>query len=217
MVTELRMHANRRGLWSYFVDRYNPEQEEITLDNLRWGMGLGDDISDAELKVLSTAPCQLSSTRARCRLLRAGSAMNRSPLPTPVVVLGERMGSGRVSWGNSKKGFSFRAGHIDRVFGNPVKSLQLVLKKLEERKAATQRGVDTRARRRESQINAVVKAIFEGEAIGPRSRCACCRKNLDDPLSIQRGIGPECYEAITQMVERERAAAADSRPPAIYG
>ncbi len=181
-------------------------------------MGLGNDISDAELKAAINGTLPVVFHDGSMPIAESGlsdeqiaAAENACRRCWP-----QRMGSGRVSWGNSKKGFSFRAGHIDRVFGNPVELLQLVLKKLEERKAATQRGVDTRARRRESQINAVVKAILEGEAIGPRSRCACCRKNLDDPLSIQRGIGPECYEAITQMVERERAAAADSRP-AIYG
>ena len=122
--------------------------------------------------------------------------------------------TGSATWNYKQLGFAFEKGHIVKVYGDPAESLKLVLDELEKRKTATRRGVETRARRRESQINAVVAALLKGEQIGPRQKCACCNKRLEDQTSIERGIGPECYEEITQAVERQRARQAN--PSTVY-
>lgn len=41
------------------------------------------------------------------------------------------------------------------------------------------------------------KALPEGYSIQHEGRCCRCGRTLTDPLSIERGIGPECWERMT--------------------
>jgi hypothetical protein len=72
---------------------------------------------------------------------------------------------------------------------------------------AIRQGVETRARRREKRIWQAADALRRGEGIGNHTSCYCCHKVLTDPVSITRGIGPECWEHVLQRVEWHRAQA----------
>jgi hypothetical protein len=67
------------------------------------------------------------------------------------------------------------------------------------------RGVETRRRRREQRIWAAAETLRKGAGIGRRSDCFCCAKALTDPVSIERGIGPECWEHVLRHVENKAA------------
>ncbi len=71
----------------------------------------------------------------------------------------------------------------------------------ERKQESIQRGVEKRAKRREQRIWAAAEAIRKGAGIGHRLNCYCCRKALTDPASIERGIGPECWEHVLKAVE----------------
>lgn len=59
----------------------------------------------------------------------------------------------------------------------------------------------------------------EGLTVVEEERCGKCGRALTDPVSIERGIGPECYGAATgsthQVKERPAKAAPTPRKPAV--
>jgi hypothetical protein len=74
-------------------------------------------------------------------------------------------------------------------------------------------------RTRRSDYRAAVEAIFQYAATGTSdlrvqeaSRCGRCFRTLTDPVSIDRGIGPECFGRDTgsQHVAAEREASGDA-------
>lgn len=48
-----------------------------------------------------------------------------------------------------------------------------------------------------TQISGKVEVFHEG-------RCACCGRTLTDPVSIERGVGPDCYRKLNQNFMLER-------------
>ncbi|MBR0778733.1 hypothetical protein JQ625_28230 [Bradyrhizobium diazoefficiens] len=74
-----------------------------------------------------------------------------------------------------------------------------------QREEAIARGVAKRAKRREQKFREAVQALRDN-ALRPMSYCRCCKKDLTDPASIARGIGPECWEHVLKAVERGQAA-----------
>jgi len=50
-----------------------------------------------------------------------------------------------------------------------------------------------------------------GRGIGERQHCHICGKELSDPVSIARGIGPECWQDILSLANDD-AEPAESRP-----
>jgi Family of unknown function (DUF6011) len=58
----------------------------------------------------------------------------------------------------------------------------------------------TRRRRIERRVYAIAQRILRNENCGPRHKCAICGRGLDDPESIQRGIGSECWQGVLQIV-----------------
>ena len=70
--------------------------------------------------------------------------------------------------------------------------------------AATKAAV-TRQRRQKKRVYAIAQAIVAGANIGPRHRCAVCNKHLDDPQSITRGIGSECWQDALREIARRSA------------
>lgn len=85
---------------------------------------------------------------------------------------------------------------------------RIVNEKLEERAAAIKRGVEKRKRRRLSRIAEAAHRLRTQAGIGDRVSCYCCLKALTDPVSIKRGIGPECWEHVVRRMEQDRAEAA---------
>ena len=82
------------------------------------------------------------------------------------------------------------------------------------RKEATIRAVATRARRRAKVIHGIAAGILADRQYGPRNFCCICEKALTDSESIQRGIGPECWDHILILIEHEKdRQAVDGNPP----
>jgi hypothetical protein len=74
----------------------------------------------------------------------------------------------------------------------------------ERRSAAAKKAALTRAKRQERKVAAVAKRILAGEGISAQSHCAICGRGLDDPESIARGVGSECWQDVVRIVERSR-------------
>jgi hypothetical protein len=58
---------------------------------------------------------------------------------------------------------------------------------------ARKRGVVTRQRRKEQRIANIARDYLLGKHIGNLSDCAICGRRLTDPVSVERGIGSECW------------------------
>ena len=78
----------------------------------------------------------------------------------------------------------------------------------ERRSKAAKKGADTRRRRHEHRVAAAAKSIAGGLGIGPLTRCWICGRSLDDPTSVKRGIGPECWEGVLATIDAYRARGA---------
>lgn len=80
----------------------------------------------------------------------------------------------------------------------------------ERRSQSAKRGARTGARRRQLLVYKAAEAL-KNNALTPRQRCRICGRGLEDPASIARGIGSECWEqvlaALTQRKEAQREKA----------
>ena len=81
------------------------------------------------------------------------------------------------------------------------------------RSDAAKKAAKTRARRQEKKTHAVAQRIIANDKTGPRSHRVICGKGLGDPLSIERGIGSECCQAVLNIIERAKGQAADAAAP----
>lgn len=72
----------------------------------------------------------------------------------------------------------------------------------QRRSAGAKRGAKTRARRQQLLINEVADKIRQRQNIGPLPSCYICGRKLDDPDSVARGIGPECWGQVLAHFER---------------
>jgi hypothetical protein len=95
----------------------------------------------------------------------------------------------------------FTDGALDNPRGYPETRLYPVLlwavaDTARQQREGVARGVAKRKARRESRIAQAVAAHLAGRGIGDRRRCYICDKHLTDPVSIARGIGPECWDNI---------------------
>jgi hypothetical protein len=77
----------------------------------------------------------------------------------------------------------------------------------ERRSAAAQKAGVTRRRRREKRVAEIAARILAGHDIGRRPNCAICGRGLGDPVSIDRGIGSECWQDLLATIENMRSAA----------
>jgi hypothetical protein len=62
---------------------------------------------------------------------------------------------------------------------------------------------DRRDRRKASNIKRVVDELLRDSVVGNHTHCAICGRTLTDPISIRRGIGPECWEVVLGHLERQ--------------
>ena len=72
------------------------------------------------------------------------------------------------------------------------------------RSAAAQKAAKTRKARQEAKVYEVVEGIASGKAYGPADNCVCCWKGLDDPESIRRGIGSDCWQRVLKLVKERQ-------------
>lgn len=65
-----------------------------------------------------------------------------------------------------------------------------------------------RTRRRELKVQRVVRRYFESGVFKPGHKCELCGRKLHDRESIERGIGPECWQKVLCGI----AAAQEKKP-----
>jgi len=71
----------------------------------------------------------------------------------------------------------------------------------EDRSKAAKKAAGTRRRRTEARIYEVARRIVDGHVFGPASHCQICGRGLDDPESVKRGIGSECWQAVLDCIK----------------
>jgi hypothetical protein len=72
----------------------------------------------------------------------------------------------------------------------------------QKRSTAAKKGAQERSTRQERQTAAFAKRNVAGERIfGPRAHCAICSKAIDDPQSVERGIGSDCWQNILRYMQ----------------
>jgi hypothetical protein len=74
----------------------------------------------------------------------------------------------------------------------------------ERRSRAARKAAETRRHRRDAQVYAAVKRLASGGAFIPWTNCEVCGRGLDDPESIARGIGSDCWQDVLRLLEIER-------------
>jgi hypothetical protein len=74
-------------------------------------------------------------------------------------------------------------------------------REIEAKIERTARAAETRARRSSKLIYEVAAGIRAGKAYGPRDFCLLCKRQLTDPTSVRRGIGPECMDGVLSTIE----------------
>jgi hypothetical protein len=78
----------------------------------------------------------------------------------------------------------------------------------ERRRNAAKKAAATRAVRRELKIKRIADRIRTNQGIGARRTCYVCGKGLSDTISINRGIGPECWQdVLAKITERQQESA----------
>jgi Family of unknown function (DUF6011) len=79
----------------------------------------------------------------------------------------------------------------------------------ERRSNASKKAAATRAVRRKLKVNKAADRIRTNSGIGARRTCFICGKGLSDAISIDRGIGPECWQdvltKITELQQQEKS------------
>jgi hypothetical protein len=76
------------------------------------------------------------------------------------------------------------------------------------RSEAAKRAAVTRRRRQEKAIWIIARRILAGHGVKPAMNCSICGRGLDDPDSIERGVGSECWQAVLACIEHLKAGAA---------
>jgi hypothetical protein len=71
----------------------------------------------------------------------------------------------------------------------------------ERRSKAAKKAAATRNRRQEKLVLQIAERIVRGAATGPSGKCVICHRPLDDAVSIQRGIGSECWQEVLSAIE----------------
>jgi hypothetical protein len=74
----------------------------------------------------------------------------------------------------------------------------------QRRSNAAKQAAVTRRTRQEKRVYSVAKRLVDGGKVGPRNNCTICGRSLDDPQSITRGIGSECWQGVLNLIEQIR-------------
>jgi hypothetical protein len=70
----------------------------------------------------------------------------------------------------------------------------------ERRSQAAKKAAKTREERQKHRVWLIAKQIVAKQQTGPRRRCCICGRGLDDPQSITRGIGSECWQGVLDQI-----------------
>jgi hypothetical protein len=71
----------------------------------------------------------------------------------------------------------------------------------QRRQVSAAKGAATRRRRHEKRVYDVAQRIIAGGSYGPSEACVICGRGLDDPESIRRGIGSDCWQLVLGLLE----------------
>jgi len=82
-----------------------------------------------------------------------------------------------------------------------------------KRSEAAAKAAATRAARRERKVAEVVAKLKAGGHLSPGDYCEICKKHLDDPESVERGIGSDCWQHLLSLLA-EAAGTLDPGPGA---
>ena len=76
----------------------------------------------------------------------------------------------------------------------------------ERHSQAAKKGAETRRARQKGRTSSAAERMLGGpKTFGPRITCAICGKGLGDPVSIERGIGSECWQRVLTRLAARRA------------
>lgn len=105
----------------------------------------------------------------------------------------------------------YRDGTLYNPHGYPEDEVRAAVAAAEERRRrrrqeAAAKATDTRRHRREKRVYDVAQQITDGGSYGPAEACVICRRGLDDPQSIHRGIGSDCWQDVLKLIESRRTA-----------
>jgi hypothetical protein len=73
-----------------------------------------------------------------------------------------------------------------------------------ERSAAARKAAETRKKRHDRRVYAIVEALRHGQQLTPSGKCRCCGKGLTDDESRRRGIGSECWQGVLRALEARK-------------
>ena len=76
------------------------------------------------------------------------------------------------------------------------------------RSEAAKRAAQTRKKRQGRRVYEIVAALKAGRKLTSTTTCRCCGKGLDDPESISRGIGSDCWQVIMRALTTPHAGTA---------
>lgn len=75
----------------------------------------------------------------------------------------------------------------------------------QRRSEGAREGAKTRERRQNYRVWQAAKRYAAEQATGPRNRCYVCGRGLSDQNSIERGIGPECWQDVLSAIQTIRS------------
>ncbi len=86
-------------------------------------------------------------------------------------------------------------------------SIAAALKSIAQRRSRSAKAAaETRRRRQAFKVQETARRIVAGAKLGPRPTCCICGRGIDDPQSVARGIGSECWQDVLQAIEQQQAA-----------
>lgn len=88
----------------------------------------------------------------------------------------------------------------------------ILARRAERRSAAAKQAAETRRQRVEKLIYAEVQRLQDGGVFIPADLCRICGRGLDDPASLGRGIGSDCWQRILRHLT-DRLEAEEQPPP----
>jgi hypothetical protein len=68
------------------------------------------------------------------------------------------------------------------------------------RSEAAKKAAKTLQQRRKSRVWQIAERIAKKQQTGPRRHCCVCGRALDDPPSVERGIGSECWQGVLDQL-----------------
>ena len=82
-----------------------------------------------------------------------------------------------------------------------VAVLAAIERKRQRRSESAKKAARTRAIRKEQKVYEVARKLQLGHRYGPTTHCIICNTEMTDPESIERGIGPCCFQLVMAKIQ----------------